>query len=152
MTPSTIAEELVKQLDQLPLEYQKKVLEFAKVLNTAVLKDKSDKDSQKLSGTTDPESLNTPAQRARVMEEAVEYRYEKTDNSNLASIEQVIVNLSMEEQVELMETMMNRLKEQNLKSNDAEFNWEEFYGIAKGLWNEDAQEYVNRLREEREWS
>jgi hypothetical protein len=153
MAHSTIAEELVKQLDQLPLEYQKKVLEFAKALYTAV-QGKSGQDLLKHSGTISPESLNAPTQRAQhgqIMEEAVVYQYGITDHSNLASVAQVVFNLPMEEQVELMETMMNRLKEQNLRSNDDEFNWDEFYGMAKGLWNEDAQEYVNRLREDREW-
>jgi hypothetical protein len=70
-------------------------------------------------------------------------------NPNLERIEQVIFNLPLQDQLELMEKMINRLKEQNLKPNEAGFNWDEFYGIAKGLWNEDAQEYVNRLREER---
>jgi anion-transporting ArsA/GET3 family ATPase len=141
MAYSTIAEELLKQLGQLPLEYQKKVLEFAKALNT-VAQGKSDQDLLKLAGTLDPENLNAPTQRAQrmqVMEEAVAYRYGITDNSNLVSVAQVVFNLPMEEQLELMEKMMSRLKEQSLKSNAAEFNWDEFYGIAKGLWTEDAK-------------
>jgi DNA-binding protein YbaB len=144
MTDSTIAAELLKQLDKLPLEFQKKVLEFAKELNSTVLKGKPGGDLLKLAGTIDPESL-------KVMEEAVEYGCEKTDNPNLARIEQVIFNLPLQEQLELMEKMKNRLKEQSLKPNEAGFNWDEFYGIAKGIWNEDAQEYVNRLREDHEW-
>jgi hypothetical protein len=29
-------------------------------------------------------------------------------------------------------------------------SWEEMYGIGKGVWEIDAQEYVNQLREERD--
>lgn len=143
MTHSAIAAELLKQLDQLPLEYQKKVLEFAKVLNTTALEGKLGKDLLKLAGTIDQDSL-------KAKEETIEYGCEKTKtNLNLERIEQVIFNLPPQEQLEFMEKMINHLKEQNLKPNEAEFNWNEFYGIAKGLWNEDAQEYINRLREER---
>jgi len=28
-------------------------------------------------------------------------------------------------------------------------DWNKLYGLGKGLWDEDAQEYVNRLREDR---
>lgn len=146
MTHSVVAGELLKQLNQLPLEFQKKVLEFAKGLNTSITKGKPGENVLKNAGTVDEDSLNA---HARVMEEAVEYGSE-TDNSNLARIEQAIFNLPLREQLELMEKMENRLKGQNLKSNEAGFNWDEFYGIAKGLWNEDAQKYINRLREDRE--
>ena len=30
-----------------------------------------------------------------------------------------------------------------------ELNWKKLYGLGKGLWEEDAQKYVERLREER---
>ncbi|MBU4374343.1 MAG: hypothetical protein KKD69_06565 [Euryarchaeota archaeon] len=33
---------------------------------------------------------------------------------------------------------------------EKELNWDALYGLGKGLWKgEDAQEYVNQLREER---
>jgi hypothetical protein len=67
------------------------------------------------------------------MEEAVVYQYGITDHSNLASVAQVIFTLPVGDQLELMEKMMNRLKEQNLKSNAAEFNWDEFYHILQSL-------------------
>lgn len=73
----------------------------------------------------------------------------KADQHNLEQIEQVIFKLPLLEQLELMGKMVEHLREQNIKTDDKDFNWEEFYGMAKGLWNEDAQLYVNHLREER---
>jgi hypothetical protein len=73
-TYSAIVEELLKQLDQLSLESQKKVLEFARVLNTVNLKGKPGKDLLKFAGTIDLESL-------KVMEEAVEYGCERVDTT-----------------------------------------------------------------------
>jgi hypothetical protein len=72
MTNSTITAELLKQLDQLPMEFQKKVLEFARALNTATLKGKPGKDLLKFAGTIDQDSL-------KAMEEAVEYGCERVD-------------------------------------------------------------------------
>jgi hypothetical protein len=74
LTYSTIAEELLKQLDQLPLEFQKKVLEFAQALNVVTLKGKPGKDLLKFAGTIDQDSL-------KAMEEAVEYGCERVDNN-----------------------------------------------------------------------
>jgi hypothetical protein len=73
----------------------------------------------------------------------------KSDQNSLEQIEQIIFKLPFQQQLELIGKMVEHLREQNFKSNDEEFDWEEFYGIAKGLWNEDAQEYVNHLREDR---
>lgn len=72
MTYSTIAEELLKQLDQLPLEFQKKVLEFAQALNATALKGKPGKDLLKFAGAIDQDSL-------KAMKEAVEYDCERVD-------------------------------------------------------------------------
>jgi hypothetical protein len=68
---------------------------------------------------------------------------------NIEKITQAVFNLPPQEQLELMEKMINRLRARSLNLNEEEFNWDEFYGIGKGLWDEDAQEYVNRLREDR---
>jgi hypothetical protein len=57
LTDSNIAKELLKQLDQLPLDSQKKVLEFAQSLNTAISKGKPGKDLLKFAGTIDQDSL-----------------------------------------------------------------------------------------------
>ena len=72
MTYSAITEELLKQLDQLPLEYQKKVLEFARSLNNTSLKGKPGKNFLKFAGAIDSDSLKT-------MEEAIEYGCERVD-------------------------------------------------------------------------
>ncbi|HEX3048588.1 MAG TPA: hypothetical protein VHY08_27815 [Bacillota bacterium] len=66
MTDSTLSEELLKQLDQLPPESQKKVLEFARALNAINPKGKPGKDLLKFAGTIDSDSL-------KIMEKAVEY-------------------------------------------------------------------------------
>jgi phage-related protein len=141
MTYSSITEELLKQLDQLPLGDQKKVLEFAKALNVVTLKGKPGKDLLKFTGTIDRDSL-------KAMEEAVEYEGVKT-GLNLERVEQEVKNLSVHDQLELIARALNRIKEENSNQNEADFSWDQFYGISKGLWQEDAQEYVNRLREER---
>lgn len=73
MTNSAIAQELLKQLEQLPLESQKKVLEFARALNVVTPKGKSGKDLLKFAGTIDRDSL-------KAMEEAIDYGCERTDN------------------------------------------------------------------------
>ncbi len=137
MAYSTIAEELLKQFNQLSLESQKKVLEFTRTLNATT---PSGKDLLKFAGTTHRESL-------KVMEEAMAYGKIKS-NSNIEKIEQEVINLSLQDQLELIEKIINHIKEENLKDNREDFSWDQFYGISKGLWQEDAQEYVDRLREE----
>jgi hypothetical protein len=72
MTDSTISTELIKQLDKLPLESQKKILQYAQTLNAETLKGKPGKDLLRFAGTIDADSL-------RVMEEAIEYGCEKVD-------------------------------------------------------------------------
>ncbi len=58
--------------------------------------------------------------------------------------------LSPEEQLELVERLVRQLREKGLAKKEY-LDWGELYGFGKGLWNgEDAQEYVNRLREDRE--
>jgi hypothetical protein len=69
---STIEEELLRQFNQLPLEFQKKVLEFAKVLNATIPKGKPGKDLLKYAGSIDQNSL-------KAMEEAIKYDCERVD-------------------------------------------------------------------------
>ena len=58
--------------------------------------------------------------------------------------------LTSEEQLELVEKLVHQLREKGLVKREY-LNWSELYGLGKGLWEgEDAQEYVNRLREDRE--
>jgi hypothetical protein len=71
---SVITEELLKQFNQLPMEFQKKVLEFARALNATTPKGKPGKDLLKFAGTIDGDSL-------KVMEEAIEYDCERVDTN-----------------------------------------------------------------------
>ena len=136
-----IAEELMKQLNQLPLEFQKKILEFARALNSMAPKGEQGENVQRVAGSIDKDGF-------KVMEEVVEY--EKTKfNSNLERIEQEVNGLSLQDQLELIKKMIDHIKEADLQQNDADFSWDQFYGISKGLWQEDAQLYVEHLREER---
>jgi hypothetical protein len=64
-------------------------------------------------------------------------------------IEKGIETLELQEQLELMEKLIHLIKKSEL-SMKKKLDWNELYGLGKGLWNgEDAQEYVDRLREER---
>lgn len=74
MNNATIAEELLKQFNQLPLEFQKKVLEFARVLNATTPKGKPGKDLLKYAGSIDQNSL-------KAMEEAIKYDCERVDTN-----------------------------------------------------------------------
>ncbi len=74
MAHSEIAEELLKQFNQLPLELQKKVLEFTRALNATVPKGKPGKDLLKLAGSIDRDSL-------KAMEEAIDYDCERVDTN-----------------------------------------------------------------------
>lgn len=138
LTFSAIAEELLKQFNQLPLEFQKRVLEFARALNVTAPKGKPGKVLLKF----DQDSL-------KAMEEAVEYEKMKI-NLNLEQIEQEVSYLSLQDQLELIKKMINHIEKESLKQNEADdFCWDQFYDISKGLWQEDAQEYVGHLREDR---
>lgn len=57
--------------------------------------------------------------------------------------------LTLEEQLELLEKLSHQLRE-NLNVKKEYLDWNELYGLGKGLWEEDAQGYVDRLREDRE--
>jgi len=64
-------------------------------------------------------------------------------------IEKGIETLELQEQLELMEKLIHLMKKSEL-SMKKKLDWNELYGLGKGLWNgEDAQEYVDHLREER---
>ncbi len=52
------------------------------------------------------------------------------------------------DKIKLMEQLIRSLKiEDEIPGNVP--TWEEMYGIGKGIWAQDAQEYVNQLREDR---
>lgn len=60
-----------------------------------------------------------------------------------------IEKLTPEEQLELVERLAHNLRKAS-GSVPKEVDWNEIYGAGKDLWKgEDAQAYVNRLREDR---
>lgn len=67
----------------------------------------------------------------------------------LKKIEKELDHLSKADQVKLLNRLINRLRKKNLTIKK-ELDWTKLYGVGRGLWkDEDAQKYVNRLREER---
>ena len=66
------------------------------------------------------------------------------------NVEKEIEKLTPQEQLKLVRRLTHRLRKTRV-SVKKELDWKEFYGLGKGLWKkEDAQKYVNRLREERD--
>ncbi|MBM4064934.1 MAG: hypothetical protein FJ266_04745 [Planctomycetes bacterium] len=63
-------------------------------------------------------------------------------------IEKKIEKLTPQEQLKLVKRLTRRLRKKYV-SVKKELDWKELYGLGKGLWKkEDAQKYVNRLRED----
>lgn len=69
--------------------------------------------------------------------------------STLGRIEKEVEKLSPQEQLKLVERLAHQLRKTGI-SVKKQLDWSGIYGIGKGLWKEDAQDYVNRLRENRE--
>lgn len=70
-------------------------------------------------------------------------------SNTLVEIQKEIERLSPNEQLRLVEKLAHHLRKSRLSSKK-ELDWKNLYGLGKGLWKEeDAQEYVNRLREDR---
>ena len=68
----------------------------------------------------------------------------------IEKIEKEIKDLSPQEQLKLLETLVHHLRKIYLPLTK-ELDWKKLYGLGKGLWEkEDAQKYVNRLREDRD--
>ena len=68
---------------------------------------------------------------------------------NLEKIESQIMNLPVSEQIHLIERIARRVRSVQIKS-ETTLNWNDLYGMGKGIWRgDDAQDYVNRAREER---
>ena len=68
----------------------------------------------------------------------------------IEKIEKEIKDLSPQEQLKLLETLVHQLRKIYLPPTK-ELDWKKLYGLGKGLWEkEDAQKYVNRLREDRD--
>lgn len=69
--------------------------------------------------------------------------------NNLDKIESQIINLPVSEQIHLIERIARRIRAFQKKSGTT-LNWNDLYGSGKGIWGEDdAQDYVDRSREER---
>lgn len=69
--------------------------------------------------------------------------------STLEKIEKEIERLSPKDQLKLVEKLAHHLRKTGLAVKK-ELDWKNLYGLGKGLWKgEDAQNYVNRLREDR---
>jgi len=69
--------------------------------------------------------------------------------SLLEKIEKEIERLSPKDQLKLVEKVAHQLRKAGVPVK-RELDWKGLYGLGKGLWKgEDAQKYVNRLREDR---
>lgn len=68
--------------------------------------------------------------------------------STLGKIEKEVEKLSPQEQLKLVERLAHQLRKTGIAVKK-QLDWTGLYGLGKGLWKEDAQEYVNRLREDR---
>jgi hypothetical protein len=66
----------------------------------------------------------------------------------LEKIEREIERLTPQEQLKLVERVAHQLRKAGIRMKK-ELDWNKLYGLGTGLWKEDAQEYVNRLREDR---
>ncbi len=67
----------------------------------------------------------------------------------LEKIEKQIESLPPKDQLKLVEKIAVLLRKSDLAAK-RELEWSGLYGLGKGLWDdEDAQSYVDRLREDR---
>ncbi len=69
--------------------------------------------------------------------------------SNVKKIRDEINNLSLEEQLELIESLIHNIRAKKI-SEKGSLDWNDLYGLGKDIWgDEDAQEYLNSIREDR---
>jgi len=69
--------------------------------------------------------------------------------STLWKIEKEIERLSPRDQLKLVEKLAHQMRKSGITIKK-KLDWKGLYGLGKGVWKgEDAQEYVNGLREER---
>jgi hypothetical protein len=70
--------------------------------------------------------------------------------SPVQTIERQAAKLSLQDHIKLMEALARQLREKTEAASSG-LDWAAMYGAGKGLWeHEDAQDYVNGLRENRE--
>jgi hypothetical protein len=68
--------------------------------------------------------------------------------SDWKKVEKEVESLSLRDQEKLLARLAQRLEHGGRKKGARD--WTKLYGLGKGIWNgEDAQDYVNRLREDR---
>jgi hypothetical protein len=69
--------------------------------------------------------------------------------TQLINIEKQAAALSLDDHIRLMERLVQQLAVKSRKSQ-VRYDWSALYGLGKELWaGEDAQAYVNRVREDR---
>jgi hypothetical protein len=68
--------------------------------------------------------------------------------SVLERIKKELEGLSPQDQLELIEGLVSKLRKNHLLTKEIA-DWDDLYGLGRGLWGEDAQEYVHSLREDR---
>ena len=74
--------------------------------------------------------------------------FEMDGKMTINHLEKETEKLTYEEQLELVERLIRRLRKSGrVKKKESDVN--QLYGSGKGLWEEDAQEYVKKSREDR---
>lgn len=68
--------------------------------------------------------------------------------ASLTKIEKEVENLSPDEKLKVVEKLVRQLRKSSITIKK-ELDWNKLYGLGKELWREDAQKYVNRIRENR---
>lgn len=71
--------------------------------------------------------------------------------TQVEKLEKEAERLTPKDLLELVDRLVHRLSLREEEHPKKEYlDWRDLYGLGKGLWTgEDAQEYVNRLREDR---
>lgn len=68
--------------------------------------------------------------------------------SNWKKIEREVEGLSLRDKERLLARLVQDLRQKSRRK--ISHDWTKLYGLGKGIWNgEDAQDYVNRSREDR---
>ena len=66
----------------------------------------------------------------------------------IEKIEKEIEKLTPQQQLQLVEKLAHSLRKTGFTVKK-ELDWKGLYGLGKGLWKEDAQTHINKLREDR---
>jgi hypothetical protein len=79
------------------------------------------------------------------------YKSEEVKMHNLeakisAELLNQIIKLNITQKLELIEMLIHQVKLNNA-ANQSSLTWDNLYGVAKNLWESDAQDYVSKLRE-----